>query len=680
MSEAPSGRGTTALPYGSWASPLSASDLVKGAKGLAYPCRVEDRYLWEESRPEEKGRVAVVSRLVGGGAVAEALSAPMSARTRVHEYGGRAWAARGSSLVVSNDADGRLWALDLGPGASPGATHPGGAAPVVLTPERGAPGQERFAAPAISPDGLWAVCVRERHLPGAVVNDLVGVALPVAAPAPGASSSATGGGGAEPVVLAQGHDFYGPAAFSPEGTEVAFTCWDLPDMPWDRAELCRAGFSRGQLGPVEVVVSAHAGESVLEPRWSPTGALCYLSDRSGWWSLYQEGRPLALMEAELGSPPWLLGASHYTHLADETLVATWRHDGRSYLGTVADGAAVPWALPYTSFYGLSPAGPRPEEGVLAVAGSPAQPYQLVRATPEGEMEVLGQSQPLSLAEDMVSVGRHFSFPSSGGQKAHGLFYPPVNGALRAPEGEEAPLVVTSHGGPTSAASEVLNLRLQYWTTRGFAVADIDYRGSSGYGRAYRDALVGRWGQAEVEDCIAAARWLAREGWADGGRMVIRGSSASGMTALAAVARYDVFKAATALYGVGDLAALAEHTHKFERGYLEALVPRPQRAARSPLSSASTVRAPLLLVHGLEDKVVPPAQSEQMAAQVRAAGGQVYLVEVEGEGHGFRLQSTLARVQELELAFYAEVLGLAPADELSRAHQDLAQAGHGRARW
>ena len=486
---------------------------------------------------------------------------------------------------------------------------------------------------------------------------------------------------AEPRVLAEGHDFYSSPQFSPDGSELAFICWDHPDMPWDRTQLWRAPFAGGSLGVATVVVGPEAGEAVVEPRWAPTGALCYVSDQTGWWNIYQEGRPLAPMASEFARPSWVFGNSNYVFLSDGTLVATWQANGEAFLGTVEGDRATPLALSYTSFAGLAPAGCGGRDGVLVVAGSASRAPELVRVDLEGGVEVIKTSTADLLDEGMVSVARPFSFPTGDGQQAHGLFYPPHNRSFTGPAGERPPLIVTSHGGPTSSASPVLNSRLQYWTTRGFAVVDVDYRGSSGYGRDFRRALNGFWGLFDVEDCADAARWLAAQAWVDGGRMVIRGASASGLTALAALARFDLFSAAAVFYGVGDLAALATDTHKFESRYIDNLVPADQMAARSPVNMVGSITSPVLFFQGLDDKVVPPEQSESMARSLREAGVPAFLVEIEGEGHGFRKEPTLVRALETELAFYARVLGFSPAGNLGRATAELAQAATEEgARW
>jgi len=669
---------STVSPCGTWPSPLGAVDLVAGALKVAHPACAGKWVLWQEARPAEAGRVVVVRRDSTSGEDVELLPPEFSARTTVHEYGGRAWAvgANGELLVTSNFSDQRLWLLRSLQ------------QPLALTPEPAGQAGFRYACPALSPDGRWVVAVRERHEAGNVANDLVAVPL--------------GGGTGQLLVVAQGHDFYSSPAFSPDGREIAYLCWDHPDMPWDRTELWRAAFKDGRLAEARAEVSCSAGESVLQPGWAPDGRLVYISDRSGWWNIYSEGaRALAPMEADFAGPPWAFGESDYAFVANGTLVATWSTQGTGYLGLVHGGKAYPFDLPYTSFAHLAPAG----DGVLAVAGGPSVAPELVMVSAQGaqlraglhgeagacaprawlepltrpkEVRVIHRSQPPVLDAKRVSTGEPFSFPTGNGEEAHAIYYPPRNPGHEVPPGEQPPLVVTSHGGPTGAASRVLDLRVQFWTTRGFGVVDVDYRGSTGYGRHYRQSLEGRWGLADAEDCAAAARWLVRSGRADPERVVIRGSSASGLTVFAALAHYPVFAAGTVLYGVADLELLAASTHKFESRYIERLVPKAQYRARSPLQFAGDIRVPVLLLHGLDDRVVPPEQSRAMARALSSKGVPTVLIEVEGEGHGFRRASTLVRAQEAELAFYGEVLGFVPAGDLSVARADLA-AGRESAR-
>ncbi len=577
-----------------------------------------DALYWSEGRPAEAGRQVVV-RWVPGEDPVDVLPAPFSARTTVHEYGGGAFCVSGDAVLFSNFDDQRLWRADSGREPSP------------VTPE-GA----RYADGHVSPDGARLACVRERHLADEVVNDVVVLATD---------------GPAEPMVVAEGHDFYAAPRFGPNG-ELAWLAWDHPRMPWDGTVLEVGG--RGS-------VAGGPAESVSQPRWSPDGILHWISDRTGWWNLYRDGAPLQPRDAELSGPDWVFGQSTYAFLPGGRLVASWTEGGRGHLGVLGEE---PLDLPLTSFSSLRAYGDK----VAVIAASPMQAPAVVVVDPAtGELTVVRSSRPTPVDAGYLSAPRPIEFATTGGGTAHALFYPPANAGCQGPSGERPPLVVTSHGGPTSAASTSLELRTQFWTSRGFAVVDVDYRGSTGYGRAYRQELNGQWGVADVDDCLAAARHLADAGEVDGRRMVIRGSSASGLTALLALTR-GVFAAGASLYGVVDLAALATDTHKFEARYLDGLVgPWPEAAdvycERSPISHADELSAPLIIFQGLEDKVVPPSQAEILVDALRGAGLPFAYLTFEGEAHGFRKAETIRRVVEAELSFYGQVLGFTPADDM-----------------
>jgi dipeptidyl aminopeptidase/acylaminoacyl peptidase len=419
---------------------------------------------------------------------------------------------------------------------------------------------------------------------------------------------------------------------------------------------------------------------VSQPRWSPDGHLHYVSDRSGWWNLYvddgERGRALAPREAEFSGPDWTLGQSAYTFLDDGTLVAVWHAAGHDRLGYLRpDGALAEVDVPYTALGSL--AGTR--GAVVAVAGSPTEDPAVVRITvPDGGVEVLARSREVALDPGYVSVPEPVEFPTEGGVRAHAFRYGPANRDFVGPDGERPPLVVFSHGGPTAAATSVLNRAVQFWTSRGFAVVDVDYGGSTGYGRAYRERLRGEWGVVDVDDCVNAARWLAAKEEVDGSRMVIRGGSAGGFTTLAALASCDLFAAGASAFGVSDAEALARDTHKFESRYLDGLIgPWPEAAARyaerSPIHHTDRFTSPLILFQGLDDPIVPPAQSEAIADALRAKGVPVVYLAFEGEQHGFRRAENIVRVAEAELWFYGRVLGFDPADTIAPVDIDNADA-------
>jgi dipeptidyl aminopeptidase/acylaminoacyl peptidase len=652
---------TTTAPYGSWRSPITAASLVEQAVrlGSVAVCPATGDVFWNEGRPSDGGRQVVVRDGV------DVLPAGFGARTLVHEYGGSSYAVApdGSWLVFSNLADQRLYRVALD-GAS--------GAPVALTEEPPTPMGARFADPVVSPDGAWIVCVRERHLGSSaldVVNDVVAV-----------PSSA--GGDGEPVVLAEGHDFFSAPRLSPDGASLCWLSWDHPNMPWDGTELWRATFADGRVVGTPTLVSGGPGESVSQPRWSPDGVLHFVSDRTGWWNLYREGAPSALVEedAEWTGPDWVFGQSSYGFLADGRVVAVRSVANVDSLVVVPAGGSS-WTavdVPFTSIGSLQVLG----GDVVAIAGSPTSGAAVVRievAEGTGAVEVLKRGREgAALDPAYVSEPEAIEFPTAGGRTAHAFFYPPRNPEFEAPAGERPPLIVMSHGGPTSATLSVLDLGRQYWTSRGFAVVDVNYGGSTGYGRAYRDRLQGAWGIVDVDDCVAAAEWLAAEGRVDGDRMVIRGGSAGGYTTLAALAFRDVFAAGASHYGVADAEALAKDTHKFESRYLDGLIgPYPSArdvyVARSPIHHTDGFDRPMILFQGLEDKVVPPEQAEMLAEALRAKGIPFAYVPFEGEQHGFRQASSIIRAAEAELWFYGRVLGFGPADEIEPVRIEHAEA-------
>ena len=599
-----------------------------------------DDVYWNEGRPADGGRQVIVRRAPDG-THTDVVPEGYSARTLVHEYGGLSYAVAGGVVWFANLSDQRVYRVEPG--------HE----PVPITAEPPEPGAFRYADLALSPDGTALAAVRERHLGGEPVNDVVLLAAD---------------GSTEPRVIAHGHDFFAAPRISPDGRSIAWLSWDHPNMPLDGTELWVAPLAVGAARKV----AGGPSESVTQPRWSPGGVLHFVSDRTGWWNLYADhaavsgGVAIAPMEAELSGPDWVFGQSSYCFLPDGAIVAVWAERGLDHLGVISSGAVREIEQPFTTFGSMQPSG----HGIVALTGSPTQGPTVVRISlPDGAVEELKRDRERMPEPGYLSVPRPVEFPTQGGRTAHALHYPPTNADYVGAADDRPPLMVIRHGGPTSATDAVLNLGVQYWTSRGFAVADVNYGGSTGYGREYRDRLRGEWGIVDVEDCVAAARWLAEQGLADARRLVIRGGSAGGYTTLAALTFHPgVFAAGASHYGVADLEALATDTHKFESRYLDGLVgPYPERrdlyVARSPIHHADRLSCPLILFQGLEDRVVPPAQAEQMVEALGAKGLPFSYLAFEGEQHGFRQAETIVAVAQAELSFYGRVLGFTPGDDL-----------------
>jgi dipeptidyl aminopeptidase/acylaminoacyl peptidase len=631
-------------PYGTWKSPISSELIAQGSIFLADPQPTDRGVHWFEMRPAEGGRYVVVHRTPAG-QVMDAIPAGFNARTRVHEYGGGAFLVHDDMVFFSNFDDQRMYRQ------APGGT------PTPITPEPSAPAGLRYADARLTPDSDTLICVRESHEGGAVVNDLA------ALPADGSEA---------PRSIASGHDFFSFPRISPDGRTLAWTTWDHPRMPWDGTELWIAElYEDATLGEARLVAGGPE-ESIFQPEWSPDGTLHYVSDRSGWWNLYRRGgedQPLVPMEAEFGVPQWAFGRSTYTFLPDGRIACAYAHAGMYRLCLVhPDGGRIEHLEPSHVPFGLPAL--RSHENRLLYAGASATelPAIVSLEVDSGELEVLARSMDQVVDGGYVSVARPIEFPTDGGLSAHALFYPPVNRDAAAPDDERPPLIVFSHGGPTGNADAALDLEVQYWTSRGFAVVDVDYGGSTGYGRAYRERLRDKWGVVDTADCLNAARHLAEIGEADGERLAIRGGSAGGYTTLCALSFHDLFAAGASYYGVADAELLAKDTHKFESRYLDGLIgPYPEAAERyrerSPIYAADRISCPVILFQGLEDAVVPPSQAEMMVAALKRNGIPYAYLAFAGEQHGFRRAETIQRTLEAELYFYARILGFEPADAL-----------------
>ncbi|WP_415492583.1 alpha/beta hydrolase family protein [Acetobacter syzygii] len=635
---------------GSWPSPVTAA-LVAGKSLTLQEVRTTGQSVfWLERRPAEGGRTVLMRWTSGTDEVAEALPEDADVGTRVHEYGGGAYAVAHHGIVYADRRTALVWQL-----------VEGAADPVLLAGAEGV----RFADLRFDPVSCTVLAVREDHRPqGEPQGALVALGHQ---------------GGPDGLVLQSGADFYMSPACSPDGAWLAWIEWDHPNMPWDSTRLCMGRVVRDPQGnicaleSVRVLAGACGGESLVEPRWTADGHLLVISDREGHWQVWevqalQPDAPLAqypLPEGETGQPAWVFGQSSYQPLANGGCIALTVRNGesqcfvRSASGQIHPFAGSPDQCPIAL-----------EDGRFAWVEAPvnALPAVVVGDAAQGVQRVLRRSATLALAAADISCPESVRFKVDGGDGTlgHAFFYPPANGQACVPPDEKPPMIVLVHGGPTARAQDGFSFKVQWWTSRGFAVLDVNYGGSTGFGRSWRNRLQGQWGVVDVADCVAACRHMVATGRVDPNRIAIRGSSAGGMTVLLALAAAsDLFAAGVSLYGVTDLRALAQETHKFEARYLDGLVgPWPDAedvyVARSPISVASRIRAPVLLLQGLEDKVVPPSQAHAMMAALQAAGTPCTLREFPGEGHGFRKEETIRQALELELAFYGRVFGFEPA--------------------
>ena len=628
-----------ALPFGTWPSPITPDAIVAETIRLASVSLDAGRIGWLEGRPGEGGRNVLV-RADAAGRSRDVTPPPFNVRSRVHEYGGGAYAVSGNRIWFSNFEDGRIY------------VQAGGSAPAPLTRE----GPIRFADLTVDPARRRLLAVRETHRDDAPPdNDLVAIS--------------TDDGSMR--VLASGHDFLAAPAPSPDGRKLAWLAWDQPDMPWDAAALWLAELDRDGVPGAPIRIAGGSGCAAFQPAWSPDGALWCVVDPVGWWNLHRwrdgELRCMVRADSEFGKPLWQLGTTTFGFDGSGRVVCTWRSDGAWHLGRLErDGAMTPVPLPWTSIDSLVVDG----STAAFIGGAPDRSGAVVSVDLEtGDTRVHRTSSALSIDGDTLSRPVALDFPTGdGGEVAHGYYYPPRNASYQAPASELPPLLVMSHGGPTGAASDTLNPATQFWTSRGFAVLDVDYRGSTGYGRAYRERLYGEWGVVDVEDCVAGSVHLADTGRADRDRLAIRGGSAGGYTTLSALTFHDVFGAGASYYGICDLEVLAADTHKFEARYLDRLVgewpaQRDVYRARSPLHHASRLGCPIIFFQGLDDRVVPPNQAELMVDALDRRELPVACLMFEGEGHGFRGADTVRRCLEAELSFYARVFGFEPAGGL-----------------
>ena len=625
-------------PYGSWKSPITSDLIVAKSIGLSEVTFDGDDVYWLEMRPSEGGRYVVVRRSPDG-QTADVTPPGFNARTRVHEYGGGAYVADEGVVFFSNFADQPLYRQRPGEEPRP------------ITPDA----DLRYADGTVARARNRLICVREDHTGEAeAVNTICAVDLD---------------NRAEQAVLVSGSDFYASPRLSPDGARLAWVAWDHPNMPWDETTLWVADVNDdGSLGEPHRIAGGD-GESVVQPEWSPDGTLYFASDRTDWWNLYRcrDGAVEAVheMAAEFAVPHWVFGRPMFAFAGPGRLIAAFTQKGLWRLACIdtESGEFNTLDVPYSDISHVRADGAH----VFFRGGSPTEHASIVRLDlAAGGCDVLRRSVSAAVDPGYLSTPEPIEFPTENGQTAHAFFYPPKNRDYAAPPDERPPLIVGIHGGPTSASSSTLAFRTQFWTSRGFAVVDVNYGGSTGYGRAYRERLNGNWGIVDVDDCVNAARWLAGRGLVDAGRLCIHGGSAGGYTTLAALAFRDVFKAGASYYGVSDAEALATETHKFESRYLDGLIgPYPERRdlyeERSPIHHTAGLSCPLILFQGLDDKIVPPNQAEAMFDALKAKGVPVAYVPFEGEQHGFRKAENIKRTVDGELYFYSRVFGFELAE-------------------
>ena len=645
-------------PYGTWSSPISAEAVATGEVWLEEVQLRDGVCYWLEERPAEEGRHVVVTVDPASPSAGRDLTPRgFSARTKVHEYGGGSYWTHRGTVFFANFEDQRLYRAD------------GDGPPVAITPET--QGRYRYSDGEVTADGSLVLCIRERHEDDDVINEIVAL---------------SSDGSSEARVIVGGRDFFSNPRISPDGSNLAWLAWDLPWMPWDGCELWMADLSKdGSVSGQKLVAGRLDDESIFQPMWSPAGELHFVSDRTGWWNLYrrrgEQIEPLYPMEAEFGWPQWVFGEASYGFLGDGRIPCIYGQEGVQHIALLDPdaGELLDLDLPYSAigFPSIAAEGAH----ILFVGSSPTIPPQVVLLDfTSRSVEVLRSSAELPVDPGYLSVPRQISFPTEGGLTAHAHFYPPVNrdvgypanrdfAPLGGPDPELPPLIVMSHGGPTSQASAAFDLQKQFFTSRGFAVVDVNYGGSTGYGREYRRRLNGNWGVVDTADCINAARYLASLGEVDGDRLLIRGGSAGGYTTLCALTFHDDFAAGASYFGISDLEPFATgQTHKFERQYEHTLVgPFPEAIEkyreRSPIHYVDRISCPMILLQGDQDEVVPPAQAQVMVDALKAKGLPYAYLVFAGEQHGFRKSGNIARSLEAEVSFYAQILGFDLGDHI-----------------
>ncbi len=634
----------TVRPYGSWPSPITAQTMTADSVHLGGPSFESGEIFWTEGRPTEGGRTVLVRQTPSG--TQDVTPAGFNIRNRVHEYGGAASVMHDGAVYFQNDSDQHIYRQSLAEGE-----------PQPVSPSISQKAELRFANGVIDEPRGRGIWVHEDHTDAnsEAVNSIVAMPLD--------------GGGL--TTLVSGNDFYSAPTLSPDGKSMVWLTWNHPNMPWDGCELWLAQFEDDGSLSEPVLIAGTTEESIFQPQFSPDGTLYFVSDRSGWWNLHRYNgesvEPVAPMEAEFGKCYWAFGMSTYTITSDAEAIGQYFIEGRWQLARIGLYSGMVTDIP-TGFIGFG--GLHIEDGVITTVASAVDgPNALVRidvATGE-TLETLASSVSSAVDKSYVSVPEHVDFPTENGLTAHGLYYAPTNPECVGPDDELPPLIVVSHGGPTGSTDAGFDMRLQYWTSRGFAVIDVNYGGSTGYGRAYRERLTDNWGIVDIDDCCNAAKHLVGQGLVDPDRLAIRGGSAGGYTTLSALAFRDTFSAGTSLYGISDLEAMAKETHKFESRYLDGLVGDYPEAMdiyleRSAIHHTDGFNCPIALLQGLEDKIVPPNQAQMIADALNAKGLPYAHVEFEGEQHGFRRAENIITAFEGELYFYGKIFGFEPAGD------------------
>ncbi len=642
---------STAAPYGTWTSPISAESLAAAAIEMS-DLRVDGGQIyWRESRPAERGRQVIV-QMCSDGEVTEHSPAEHSVRSRVHEYGGNSYLQVGVDLFFVSFADQRLY------------WQHGQRAPIALTPDG-----FQYIDFSFDPNHQVILAIREDHRPQTVAenseerNEIVAIAYP-----DGEAAQPNAG-----IVLVSGDDFYAYPRLSADGKRLAWIAWNHPDMPWDRSILQVADFNGSGVSNLRAIVD-QTKQSANEPRWAANGSLYFVNDPDNWWNLYrwdgERTTEVARMPREMGGPLWTLGGATYALRDGLGALVRSSYNGVDQLDLIdSSGSVRTLDLPFVEFEEVQLLD---ANTAVALASAADPPQALIRIDLlSGAWRTLHQPVSLGIAPTYLSRALAIEFPTQpapdgSARTAHAWYCSPTNPDFHASEQELPPLIVTIHGGPTSATGPHLHMRTQFWTSRGFAVVDVNYGGSTGLGRTYRERLLGQWGIVDVQDAVAAVDYLVAEGRVDGERAAIRGGSAGGYTALAALAFSDRFKAGANLYGVADISSLAASCHKFERHYVVSVVGPASEALyreRSPLHHLDGFDAPLITLQGSEDKVVPPQQSRMIVAALEAKGVANAYIEFDGEQHGFRQAPNIIRAQQAELYFYGQIFGFQPADRI-----------------